>query len=179
MTEGVTPRGARGGIHAFVGVGSNIRPEENVPRALTILSRRARLTGVSTFYQTAPIGAEGTDDFYNGVVEIVWEGDADGVRCLLGEVEDRLGRVRTTDPHAPRVIDLDLLAWRSRAGVEAADVHPDVTKRGFVALPLLELAPALVLGKTGRPLAEVARGFQDPPGRPLPELGRRLRSLVR
>ena len=180
MTEDPTDGERAGHVHAFVGVGSNIRPDENVVRAVALLAKRARLRGVSTFYRTSPVGAEGTDYFYNGVLEIVVEGDLGVVRRLLADVEDALGRVRTADPNAPRVIDLDLLTCREPVVSDAAGgVHRDVTRRGFVALPLLELAPELILEDSGRSLAEVAREFEAPPGHPLPELSRRLRSLAR
>lgn len=180
MTEDPTEGGPAELVHAFVGVGSNIGPDENVPRAVALLAKGARLRGVSTFYRTSPVGAQGTSDFYNGVLEIVVEGDRGAVRRLLVDVENALGRVRTGDANAPRVIDLDLLTWRARPGSRATGaVHPDVTRRGFVALPLLELAPELILGDSGRSLADVARAFEAPPGQPLAELSRRLRSLVR
>ena len=41
---------------AYVGVGSNIDAEHNVRTAVRNLARAARVVGVSTFYQTAPIG---------------------------------------------------------------------------------------------------------------------------
>lgn len=179
MTEAATDRVLEGTIRAFVGVGSNIRPDENVPAAVTLLTRRARLRGVSTFYRTAPVGAEGAVDFYNGVLEIELDGDAEDVRRVLADVEDALGRVRTGDRNAPRVIDLDLLTWeRLPAAGATAAVHRDVIRRDFVALPLLELAPELVLRDYGRSLAEVAERFETPPGQPLVELTRELRSLV-
>jgi 2-amino-4-hydroxy-6-hydroxymethyldihydropteridine diphosphokinase len=180
MSEDPTDRERGDTVQAFVGVGSNIRPGDNVLKAVALLARRASLRGVSTFYRTSPVGAGDTRDFYNGVLEIMVDGDVKAVRRLLADVEGALGRVRTEDPHAARVIDLDLLTWQEPlAGGDTADVHPDVTRRGFVALPLLELAPELVLGDSGRPLAEVAERFEAPPGQPLVELSRRLRSLVR
>ena len=58
-------------------------------------------------------------------------------------------------------------------------LHPDVVSRGFVALPLLELAPDLVLPDGGGPLRAVARRFEAPPGQPLETLTDRLLGLVR
>ena len=70
---------------AYVGVGSNIHPEENVERALESLTetQNVTLTGISTFYRTAALsdprdstappdrGLHDPDpDFLNGVLEI-------------------------------------------------------------------------------------------------------------
>jgi len=46
------------------------RPYSNIPKALTLLSKCARITGVSTFYETDPIGSPGSPVFVNGVVRI-------------------------------------------------------------------------------------------------------------
>src|SRR3989339_784274 len=51
----------------YVGVGSNIEPEANIERALGLLARRTVLTGLSTFYRTAPVGPAGQPAFVNGV----------------------------------------------------------------------------------------------------------------
>lgn len=175
-----TRQGSGAEARAFLGVGSNIEPEKNVSAALEILSTMPGVTleAISTFYRTAPLpghsGAEGAD-FLNGVVEIQTGMDANQLETSLREVEQRLGRVRTGNPYGPRTLDLDLLIFLpnsfppSAAGSLPArggsrPVHPDVTRRPFVALPLLELAPELVLPPDGPSLRSVAEGFDGPGG---------------
>ena len=166
---------------AFVGVGSNIEPEANIPAALRRLARRVRVTGVSTFYRTPPLGAPGTPPFVNGVCRIETE---IGARSLQGEVlrpiEEALGRRRTADRYAPRPIDLDVLvhggAVLDEEGLRVPD--PDVRSRPFVAFPLWELAPDLVLPDDGRRLAEVVAGLSCEGMEPLGELTRLLRVEV-
>jgi 2-amino-4-hydroxy-6-hydroxymethyldihydropteridine diphosphokinase len=160
-------------LTAYVGVGSNIDPDENVRSALDRLSRSVRLTGVSTFYRTAPLGPGDAPDFYNGVVSLQTDLTPDQVRQLLGDVESALGRTRGEDRFAPRTIDLDLLLWQGGAR-EPASVHDDVMSRSFVAVPLLELAPDLIL-PGGERLADAARSVAHLPGEPLSELTRSLR----
>jgi len=155
----------------YVGIGSNIQPRANVRRAVEALASRERLTGLSTFYLTDPVGAAGTERFVNGVARIETARAAAEVRAALSSIESELGRRRSTDPNAARRIDLDLLLLGERVEADPAAgsplPHPDVETRAFVVLPLLELAPELVLPDSGRRLAEIAAAFRGAVGTPL------------
>lgn len=137
----------------FIGVGSNIDPERNIQAAGLLLRERFRVVGVSTFFRSAPVERTDQDDFLNGVIELETHL---GPRTLkfdaLREIEAELGRRRNGDPHAPREIDLDLLVYGSRQ-IREADLRvpdPDISRRPFVAVPLLELAPDLTVPGQGR-----------------------------
>lgn len=174
---------------AFLGVGSNIRPEESVLRAVGLLSEApgVRLVGISTFYRTpplpAPSAAPGQDpDFLNGVLEIRTNLHLEALASALSRVEDALGRDRTAAKYAPRTMDLDLLLFSRPGGEEWAPVKPDGTlihadavRRAFVALPLFELDPSLRLPPDGKPLSEIAGSFHGPGGASLHKLTRDLR----
>ena len=54
----------------FIGVGSNIGPEENIRVSLRMLAQSVRLVSISTFYREPAIGRPEEPDFYNGVVAI-------------------------------------------------------------------------------------------------------------
>ena len=66
------------------------------------------------------------------------------------QIENRLGRVRN-EHWGSRTIDIDILAY----GEECIDAeilkipHPEMEKRSFVLVPLLELSPEWVHPKTG------------------------------
>jgi 7,8-dihydro-6-hydroxymethylpterin-pyrophosphokinase len=79
-----------------------------------------------------------------------------------------LGRIRTSDPNAPRTIDLDIalagelvLADR-KSGIDIPD--PEILTRAHVALPLADLAPDAVHPVTGETLSEIAEGFRAEAG---------------
>jgi 2-amino-4-hydroxy-6-hydroxymethyldihydropteridine diphosphokinase len=80
----------------------------------------------------------------------------------LKAVEAELGR-RHTQRWGPREIDLDLLLYGDEMLEEEGLTvpHPEMTKRSFVLLPLLEIAPDLDL-----PSGEPAAAFleRNPPG---------------
>jgi len=66
------------------------------------------------------------------------------------QIESRLGRIRT-ESWGSRTIDIDILAYGD-AIIETETLiipHPEIEKRSFVLLPLLELSPEWEHPKTG------------------------------
>ncbi len=162
-----------------MGVGSNIEPESHLERAVSALAGAFRVTGVSTVYRTPSVGPAPQPDYLDAVVEIETALDAGSLEAALHDIERALGRARTADPFAPRTIDLDLLAWLEPGGRRS--VWPgieDVRTRAFVAGPLGELCPELVL-PDGTTLAEVIARVPPWPMEPLRELTRVLGESVR
>jgi dihydroneopterin aldolase/2-amino-4-hydroxy-6-hydroxymethyldihydropteridine diphosphokinase len=164
----------------YLGIGSNIEPERNVPRSLDFLRRHVILTAVSTFYLTEPLGAPGTPPFFNGVVSGTTELDIPELRRFLQETESELGRVRTEDKYAPRTLDVDLLLYDAvvAEGEGWRIPHPEISTRSFVAIPLQELAPDLVLPDSGRPLREVAAELPPISGEPLGDFSESLKLRI-
>jgi 2-amino-4-hydroxy-6-hydroxymethyldihydropteridine diphosphokinase len=158
---------------AFVGIGSNVDPERHVRRALRLLGASGRLVGISTIYRTPSVGLRSQPDFFNGVVELETGLSPAALERELKEVERRLGRVRTEDKWAPRTIDLDLLLHEG-ADLSRAPVRPgpELRERAFVAIPLAELAPDLVLPDGARAIeaAALARPWPMEPLRDFTEL---------
>ena len=145
--------------HAFVALGSNlIDPISQVESAFVALENlpNTRVLKKSSLYQTAPIGYEleqlrQIPDFINAVVEI--ETDLKPLELLdaILEIENQAGRERPF-PNAPRVLDCDLLLYES-VSMDTKKLslpHPRMHERGFVLLPLFEIAPHLSLPNHGR-----------------------------
>lgn len=149
--------------NAFLAVGSNIEPERNLPRALDMLLAGDELSVIatSTVYRTAPVGHPDQPAFANGVWQIAADPGPRELKFeLLREIETALGRVRTEDKYAPRPIDLDLILYGEKAidsdGLTLPD--PDIRRRAFISVPLMELAPGLRLPDTGETIESVAAG---------------------
>jgi len=151
-------------LTVFIGVGSNIAPEENIPAALDRLARcpRIAVTGISRFYRCSPFGdAVGDAEFLNGVFACELEAGL-GTRALkfdvLRPVEAALGRPAERRSGA-RTLDLDIVAHGDSI-IEEPDLRvpdPEWLVRPFIAAPMAELAPELVHPITGKTAAEIAR----------------------
>ena len=142
-------------VGAYIGVGSNIEPESNIADALTRLSKHVDITGISSFYKTAPLLRENQNDYLNGVWQISTSISPDELKIeVLRRIEKELHRNRESDKYAPRTIDLDILLYGDMV-MQEDDLtipDPDICKRSFIAFPLLELNPDLVMPDTKAPL---------------------------
>ncbi|MEN6415856.1 MAG: 2-amino-4-hydroxy-6-hydroxymethyldihydropteridine diphosphokinase [Armatimonadota bacterium] len=126
---------------AFIGVGSNIDPENNIMQAVGMLAAKTCVTAISTFYLNPAEERPDQPDFINGVVEIVTDLPPDELKQSLLWIEEQLGRSRTADKYASRTIDLDILVYDDQIINPAS--HSEI--RAFEAIPLRELAPELVI----------------------------------
>ena len=147
-------------VTAYIGVGSNIDPLKNIENALKRLTKLVKVTGISTFYKTLPIGVTEQEDFMNGVFQISTLMSARTLKFrILRPIESALHREKTVIPYGPRTIDLDLLLRGEDVilDLEFKVPDPDIYERPFIAFPLLELEPDLILPDTGQSISEVAK----------------------
>ncbi len=139
----------------FVALGSNLEnPIEQVQRAFVALSHlpETRLVKQSSLYQTAPIDCvDVAPDFINAVAELETELPAEVLLDAILEIENNAGRERPFI-NAPRVLDCDLLLYENMiTNTEKLTLpHPRMHTRGFVLLPLFEIAPHLILPIHGK-----------------------------
>jgi 2-amino-4-hydroxy-6-hydroxymethyldihydropteridine diphosphokinase len=154
----------------FVSVGSNIEPEENVQKAVHLLSHRTRIRGISTVYFTEPEGRPEQPPYFNCVVEIETSlPPAELKHTVLRRIEDELGRKRGRDKYAARTIDLDLIVYGDLV-LKTEDLtipDPEIVRRPFLAVPLHELAPELKLPGSGLDMKEAVAALPRDKMRPL------------
>ena len=113
------------------------------------------MTATSSAYETEPqAGAVGQADFLNACLAIDTELDPESLLDACKRIERELGGRRRGVRHAPRAIDVDvlLLGDLEHRSERLSLPHPELTRRRFVVVPLLELEPALAL-PDGTPLA--------------------------
>jgi 2-amino-4-hydroxy-6-hydroxymethyldihydropteridine diphosphokinase len=150
---------------AYLTLGSNIQPEQNLPQAVQLLRGSGTLTGLSSVYQTSPQGDTAQADFLNMAVGIQTDyAIAEFKEQVLASIEAQLGRVR--DPHnknAPRTIDLDIALWGAQVlsyGHKPWQVPDgDILRFAHVAIPLAELAPTYLHPQIGQTLQQIAAQF--------------------
>lgn len=156
---------------AWIGLGSNLEaPAQQVRSALDELAAAdgLRLLAASALYQTTPVGPQDQPDFCNACAAFATAHRALDVLATLQAIEQRHGRVRDLR-WGPRTLDLDLLAFDDQVVAHPRlDLpHPRAHERGFVLVPLAEIAPALTLPGFGR-VAELRAAVGDAGVRPWP-----------
>ncbi len=163
---------------AFIGIGSNVDPAKNVRAAIRSLAQQTRLVGISMVYCTDALDRPEQSPYYNCVVEIETEATPAEVKHgILRPIENSLGRKRTGDKYAPRTIDLDLIVYGDLAmdaeGIKLPD--PEILERPFLAIPLFELAPDIVLAGYGLRIGEIAAKLPQDGMKPLKDYVKLLR----
>jgi 2-amino-4-hydroxy-6-hydroxymethyldihydropteridine diphosphokinase len=94
--------------------------------------------------------------FVNAVASVRTNFSAEELLDVLLQVENEMGRVRN-QRWGPRLVDLDILLYNNKIinTFRLLVPHPEMGNRGFVLLPLVEIAPQAyhpVLKKTASQL---------------------------
>jgi 2-amino-4-hydroxy-6-hydroxymethyldihydropteridine diphosphokinase len=153
----------------YLGLGSNVgERRENLQAAVELLwARDVVPLASSSVYETEPVGEVlDQSEFYNAVLRVETALKPEALLDACKAVETALGRELGAGyvKHGPRPIDVDLLLLGAStyASERLTLPHREVTSRRFVLVPLLELAPDLVVpGKGAARDALAALSGQD------------------
>ena len=154
-------------MKAYIGLGSNLGEREaQIRLALDDLARlpETRLVRASSLYDSEPVGDVDQPNSLNAVAELETELTARQLLWNLQLIERRLGRTRTRR-WGPRTIDLDLLLFGPEV-IDEPDLqvpHPELARRSFVMVPLVELDPMLVHPVTGETLVALLTSLKTRP----------------
>ena len=150
---------------AVISVGSNIDAKRNVPVAIGRIRRHPDLDviAVSPTYRTAAVGPPGQPDFLNAAVLIETVATPGALREAMRSIEALLGRRRTGEAYAPRVIDLDVILFEGFAGeIDGTKIpDPHVAAHAHLAVPAADVAPDWEYGDGGETLAVIAEPLRE------------------
>jgi 2-amino-4-hydroxy-6-hydroxymethyldihydropteridine diphosphokinase len=139
---------------AYLALGSNLGDREAHLRAAVaaLAAHGLPVAEASSLYETAAVGPP-QPDYLNAVVAVDTDRSPRELLGTLQAIEAELGR-QHRERWGPREIDLDLLVYGGDRIEEEGLVvpHPELTKRAFVLVPLLEIAPFLDL-PSGEPVS--------------------------
>jgi 2-amino-4-hydroxy-6-hydroxymethyldihydropteridine diphosphokinase len=144
-------------VDVYLGLGSNLGDRRaNLSKALKALGKRLDIVGVSSVYETEPVGYAEQPLFLNAVCMVQTDIGPMQLLTLIKGVESIMGR-KTSFPNSPRVIDIDIILYGDLIMVdpELTIPHPRMAERAFVLIPLLELAPHLVHPFTGETIEDL------------------------
>jgi 2-amino-4-hydroxy-6-hydroxymethyldihydropteridine diphosphokinase len=123
--------------------------------ALRSLDARAdcRVVDVSRLYRTPPWGKTDQSFFYNSCAAVDTTLEPDKLLNICLDIEREMKRVRV-ERWGPRTIDIDILTYGDirRTATELELPHPRMMERGFVLMPLADIASGMIV--RGRKVAE-------------------------
>lgn len=134
-------------VSAALGLGGNLgEPVGQMASALQMLDSDAETSviTVSRVYRTPPWGPVEQPSFMNCCALVETRREPDRLMQLCLDIERDLKRVRDVR-WGPRLVDIDILTYGDLTTGDAFVTvpHPRMTERGFVLVPLAEIAPKL------------------------------------
>lgn len=142
----------------YLALGSNLgNRAANLKEAVASLPPQMEVKAKSDVYETAPWGYKDQAMFLNQVLRVETYLKPEQLLRHVKRLEVALGR-KPTFEHGPRVIDIDILFYDDIVMYSPSLTipHPHLHERGFVLVPLMDIAPDFehpVKKKTIRELA--------------------------
>lgn len=144
-------------MRAFLGLGSNLGDRRAY--LANAIARLPDVAAVSPVYETDPVGGPpGQGAYLNCVAELLTDRTPRELLAAAQAAEAAADRVRL-ERWGPRTLDVDVLLVGDET-VNDPDLvvpHPRMWSRGFVLVPLGDLAPELVIGHL---TSDLARGVR-------------------
>jgi 2-amino-4-hydroxy-6-hydroxymethyldihydropteridine diphosphokinase len=139
-----------------VGLGANLGDRRTTLEAAAAdLGRLGRVVGRSPLYETEPLGPP-QPIYLNAAVRLDCRLQPLALLDELRAIEQKAGRVRR-ERWGPRVLDLDIL-WVAGLALRSEELtipHPELCRRAFALIPLLDVAPEAI-SPEGLPYRDVS-----------------------
>lgn len=142
---------------AYLALGSNLGNRlASLKNAISNLTPQMDVKKKSPVYETPPWGHTDQPQFLNQCVQVETYLEPENLLAHLKRLETVLGREPTFE-NGPRVIDIDILFYDDLILNTPPLVipHPRMHTRGFVLVPLNDIAPDVVHPVLGKPISEL------------------------
>jgi 2-amino-4-hydroxy-6-hydroxymethyldihydropteridine diphosphokinase len=148
----------------LLGLGSNLGDRQAALEEARgrLEGRGVRGVGLSSVWQTEPVGGPPQGWFLNAVLAAETSLQPEALLRACLETEQEMGRVRR-EKNGPRRIDIDILFYgqERHEGEGLVIPHPRLHERRFVLEPLHEIAPDLLHPVLGLTVAELRARCPD------------------
>ena len=134
----------------YLNLGSNIRPEINLVRAIQSLSEYGEVRGVSNAWESQSVGAPAPNYLNASVLFLSPLNKVDLKEKIIRPIEARLGRQRSEDKYIPRTMDIDIILFDDQPYKDS------FWDEVFVIVPLAEIYPEFQNPITGETITEKA-----------------------
>jgi 2-amino-4-hydroxy-6-hydroxymethyldihydropteridine diphosphokinase len=144
----------------YLALGSNLGDRvENLKEAVAALPPQMDVKAKSQVYETPPWGYEDQPRFLNQVLKTQTYLQPEPLLKHIKRLEVALGR-KASFRNGPRLIDIDILFFDDVVlNTPLLTLpHPHLHERGFVLLPLMDIAPDLVHPVRGKSVREMMAG---------------------
>ncbi len=150
----------------YIGLGSNLGDRElNLLRAVAEIGKiqDLKISGLSPFYETSPVGMTEQSHFYNAVLRLETSLQPLELLHSLQRIENDVFKRKRSVQWGPRTIDLDLLLYGDQQiDLEELKVpHPQMASRRFVLQPLSDLDPGLIHPVLGKSIVKILKGLKS------------------
>ena len=152
----------------LIGLGANLpsrygAPEDTLRAALEALKQKDfEVLAASSIWLSAPVPVSDQPWYRNAVISVKTSFSFVEILEALQSIEMDFGRVRA-ERNAPRLLDLDLLAYNDEVYTDPACTvpHPRMHQRAFVLKPLQEIAPQWCHPVLGLSLPELIQAMPE------------------
>ncbi len=139
---------------AYLSLGSNIQPEQNLVRAIQLLQEQGTIEQISRAWESRSVGAEGPN-YLNACIAFSTPLTHQELKEQVTlPIELKLGRKRTENKFAPRTMDIDIILYDDQSCDDKS------WEKAFVVVPLAEIYPDYQNPLANEPIQETASKFR-------------------
>ena len=123
-------------------LGSNLGDRTSyLQQATQQLKSFGEITGISSTYETPPVGFEADTNFLNICIELDTHLSPKDLLSGIHSIESEMGRIRSEEGYISRTIDIDIIFFGEQIlQSETLHIpHPSFRERKFVLKPLIDL----------------------------------------